>query len=254
MTTKNTEITNIKNMKISNGVDNRKISIIVPCYNEEKTVGLVIKRLTELTFPGWTKDIIVVNDGSKDGTAVVLSEFESLVKVINMPKNGGKGTAVKEGIKNATGDYAIIQDADLECKPEEIGLLLNALENIKSEEKIAVMGSRELHKDHHKSNLLSRVGSLSITMMINFLYRSSLTDTLMCYKLFPKSTFAFFNGGGFEAEMLFLTRLLQDGYKVLEVPVSYDPRDKSEGKKINYRHGIKILWKIFTFWVKGLFN
>lgn len=235
-------------------MSNRKISIIVPCYNEEKTVGLVINRLIELSFPGWEKDIIVVNDGSKDGTEKVLSQFTSKVKVINMPKNGGKGTAVREGITNATGDYAIIQDADLECKPEEIGLLLNALSDVKSEEKIAVMGSRELHKDHHKSLFLSRVGSLSITKLINILYGTSLTDTLMCYKLFPKSTFGFFNGGGFEAEMLFLTRLLHDGYEVLEVPVSYDPRDKSEGKKINYRHGIKILWKIFAFWVKGLFN
>jgi len=228
-----------------------KISIVIPCYNEERTVGLVIERLLKVPFSGWDSEIIVVNDGSSDGTASVLSNYSSRVKVINLAKNSGKGSAVHAGIGEASGDYAVIQDADLECRPEDIPKLLNTLLGFPREEKIAVMGSRELGKKTTKSEFFSRFGSLSITKLINLLYGSSLTDTLMCYKLFPKAVFGYFGEGGFEAEMIFIARLLKDGYRIVEVPVSYDPRDKSAGKKIRYRHGIKIILRILKFWLTG---
>ena len=230
-----------------------KLSIIIPCYNEEKTVGLVIKRLLAIPFSGWITEIIVVNDGSTDGTASVLNSFSSPVKVINISKNSGKGSAVRAGIEASTGDFAIIQDADLECNPEEIPMLLSALSNFNSGQKIAVMGSRELNRKGHeqKSLFLSRFGSLSITKLINILYGSSLTDALMGYKLFPKATFSYFNAGGFEAEMIFIVRLLQNGYRIVEVPVSYNPRGENTGKKIRYRDGIKIIIRILHFWIMG---
>src|SRR3989344_9171546 len=107
-----------------------KLSIVIPCFNEEKTVGLVVERLLKVPFLGWSVEIIVVNDGSTDDTALVLNRFSSRVKVLNLAKNSGEGGAVKVGIDVATGDYAIIQDADLECTPEEIPLLLKPLENL----------------------------------------------------------------------------------------------------------------------------
>ena len=228
-----------------------KLSIIVPVFNEEKTIGVMLKRLLIVPFPQWTTEIIVVNDGSIDGTASVLDSFPSLVKVINLKKNSGKGSAVKEGLKEATGDFAIIQDADLECQPEEIPLLLAPLKNVTPGAKIAVMGSRELHKDNHKSLLLSRLGSLSITKLINILYGSFLTDVLMGYKLFPKATFGYFTTGGFESEVLFMTRLLKEGYRIIEVPVSYNPRSNKAGKKMKYRHGIKTIIRVLIFRITG---
>lgn len=232
-------------------MNTRKLSIIVPAYNEEKTVGTVIERLLKVPFQDWDVEIIAINDGSSDGTASALEKFVSVAKVINMPQNGGKGAAVRAGIDSATGDYAIIQDADLECAPEEIPSLLEALNGVSMGDKVAVMGSRELGKDTHKSEFIARLGSLSITKLINILYRSSLTDSLMGYKMFPKETFGNFKTGGFESEMLFLCSLLRDGYDIREVPVSYDPRDKESGKKISYRHGFIIIKRIIGFWLKG---
>jgi len=229
-----------------------KLSIIIPAFNEEATVGAVIERVLGVPFDGWSVEVVAVNDGSTDGTREILSKYSSDIVVINLPKNCGKGGAVKAGIEVATGDFAIIQDADLECSPEEIPSLLEPLQNI-GEEKIVIMGSRELLKDNNKGKFFSRLGSLSITKFINLLYGVSLTDTLMGYKLFPRATFSHFGGGGFEAEMLFLCFLLQNKYRIIEVSVSYTPRDNESGKKISYKDGLVILYKIGIFWIKGLF-
>lgn len=228
-----------------------KLSIIVPCYNEEKTVGTIIRRVLAVPFPGWTTEVIVVNDGSTDGTASILDDFASRIRVIHFPKNSGKGSAVKAGMEVATGDFAVIQDADLECMPEEIPLLLRPLYDSAPDKKFAVIGSRELHKKNPKGLSLSRFGSLSITKLINILYGSSLTDASMCYKLFPKAAFGYFNTGGFEAEHLFVVRLLEAGYTIVEVPVSYHPRDQKGGKKIKYRDGIKIIMRILRHKLTG---
>lgn len=228
-----------------------KLSIIVPCYNEEKTVGTIIRRVLAVQFAGWTTEVIVVNDGSTDNTASILDQFSSDVKVVHLSQNSGKGSAVKAGLEAATGDFAVIQDADLECQPEEIPLLLRPLRDSASDKKIAVMGSRELHAQNPKGFSLSRLGSLSITKLINILYSSSLTDASMCYKLFPKAAFDYFSTGGFEAELLFVVRLLEASYTIVEVPVSYHPRDQKGGKKIKYRDGFKIIMRILKHKVMG---
>lgn len=232
-------------------MENPKLSIIVPAYNEEKTVGAVMKRLLAVPFDGWTTEIIAVNDGSTDGTSYALTEFSSCVLILNLPQNGGKGSAVSAGLKVAQGDFAIIQDADLECSPEEIPLLLSALGTLDIRAKVAVIGSRELQVSNKKKISLSRLGSLLITKLINILYGSSLTDASMCYKLFPRATFGYFATGGFEAELLFITRLLKDGYRIIEVPVSYTPRGTDAGKKIRYRDGMKIIVRILIFRIVG---
>ncbi|MDP3996368.1 MAG: glycosyltransferase family 2 protein [bacterium] len=233
---------------------NKKLSIIIPAWNEEKTVGKVIEKVLAAPFPvGWQKEVIAVNDGSSDGTKAVIDSFSTRIKAVHMSKNGGKGSAVKEGLKKASGDFAVIQDADLECDPAEIALLLEALQK-SPQEKTAVMGSREMFYGNQKDWSLSRLGSLSITTLINFLYGSSFSDALMCYKLFPRRTFGYFQGGGFDSEMIFLVNLLKDGYKVIEVPVTYNPRDKGQGKKISYIHGVQIIFKILRLWISHKFG
>jgi glycosyltransferase involved in cell wall biosynthesis len=230
---------------------NPRLSIIVPCYNEERTVGAMLERLLGVSFPGWEVESIVVNDGSTDGTAAVLAAFASRIQILTLPENRGKGSAVKAGIEAATGDYAIIQDADLECAPEEIPSLLIPLENLAEGERVAVMGSRELHEGNPRRLILSRFGSLFITRLVNLLYGSSLTDVLMGYKLFPRASFGYFSLGGFESEVLFVARLLWDGYRIVEVPVSYTPRPVTAGKKMKYRHGIMTIWRVLVFRLTG---
>jgi glycosyltransferase involved in cell wall biosynthesis len=228
-----------------------KLSIIIPAWNEGKTVGLVIERLLKIPFDGWMVEIIAVNDGSTDNTAAVLNGFLNRITVVHLSKNSGKGSAIRAGIEASTGDYAIIQDADLECTPEEIPMLLRGLGDVSSGNKIAVMGSREINEKNKKNRSLSGAGSRFITTLINFLYGSSLTDTLMCYKLFPRAVFSYFGAGGFDAEMIFIARLLKEGYKIVEIPVSYSPRQNDAGKKIRYRDGIRIILKILFFRFTG---
>jgi glycosyltransferase involved in cell wall biosynthesis len=229
-----------------------KLSIIIPAYNEEKTVGEIIERVLVVPFSGWNTEIIAVNDASTDGTLAVMKNFSSRIKIINLPKNSGKSSAVCSALRQASGDFAIIQDADLECRPEEMPILLSALGTLPDPRaKIAVIGSRETHELNPKKKTFSRFGSLFITKFINFLYGSSLTDTSMCYKLFPRPAFGYFTNGGFEAESLFVARLLKNGYDITEVPVSYFPRSTQEGKKIRYRDGVKIVIRILWFRVTG---
>lgn len=229
-----------------------KLSIIIPVYNEGKTVGRVIERLLAVPFGGWNTEIIAVNDASTDNTLSELKRFSVQIKIIDLPKNGGKGSAVNTGLKISTGDFAIIQDADLECFPEEIPVLLRALGQVPDHHlKISVIGSREAHEKNPRKFALSRFGSLSITKLFNLLYGASLTDASMCYKLFPKETFGYFMPGGFEAELLFIARLRKEGYRIIEVPVSYLPREMNEGKKIRYRDGIKIMIRLLLFRVIG---
>jgi len=228
------------------------LTIIIPAYNEEKTVGEVIRRVLAVPFSGWKVEVIAVNDASTDGTLFALEEFNSRIKIIDLPRNGGKGSAVSAALRVAEGDFAIIQDADLECKPEEMPLLLSALGSAPDPAtKLSVIGSRETHEQNPRKFALSRFGSLSITKLINLLYGSSLTDASMCYKLFPRPSFGYFGECGFEAELLFMAKLLKNGYEVKEVPVSYIPRGTEDGKKIRYRDGIKIILRILKFRVTG---
>jgi glycosyltransferase involved in cell wall biosynthesis len=231
---------------------NPKLSIIIPAYNEEKTVGKIIERVLAVPFSGWDTEIIAVNDASTDKTLSEMNHFLSRIKIINLPKNAGKSSAVCSALRRASGDFAIIQDADLECKPEEIPLLLSALGTPPdTRSKIAVIGSRETHAGNPKKKTFSRFGSLFITKFINILFGSSLTDTSMCYKLFPRPAFGYFTDGGFEAESLFVARLLKNGYDISEVSVSYFPRSIEEGKKIRYRDGMKIIIRILWFRFTG---
>ena len=213
-----------------------KLSIIVPCYNEERTVEELLHRVARAPLPGWEREIIVVDDGSTDGTRGILRALTLPVKVILQDKNGGKGTAVRRGLQDATGDYALIQDADLEYDPQEIRHLL---EPIDRGEAAVVYGSRALRKQ--RGRIALRFGVWVLTQIINVLWRLRLTDACTCYKLFPLAAKDAVAAGGFESDILLGPALARAGYGIVEVPISYTPRSVAEGKKIRYRDGLRAI-------------
>ena len=226
----------------------KKISIVVPCYNEERTVAELLARVQAAVLPtGWEKEIIVVDDASKDGTRDILKRFESTMQIVYCEKNGGKGTAVRRGVERVTGNYVLIQDADLEYDPADIAALLAVVDAHSAE---VVYGSRNLSPETKRGGLIPRLGVWFITQLINTLYRLRLTDVWTCYKLFPKAAVGDLVAGRFESELLFTAALARRKYRFAEVAISYYPRPVSEGKKIRYRDGFYAIWVITIDWLR----
>ncbi|MBX4209211.1 glycosyltransferase [Candidatus Parcubacteria bacterium] len=216
----------------------KKLSIVIPAYNEERTIEEILSRVFAVSIPGWIIEVVVVDDASTDKTPELLKKYRHLAKIISLETNSGKGTAVARGLAEATGDYVVIQDADLEYHPEEIPSLVGLLgEN----DRTAVFGSRNLHHIEREGFIFQRLGVWTITKMINTLYGAELTDVWTCYKLFPTDAKRHFISGRFESELLFTAALLRNGYRILEAPISHAPRTAAEGKKIRYRDGFRAI-------------
>lgn len=162
----------------------KKLSVIIPCYNESKTIRELLNQAIGASIGSWGKEIIVIDDGSSDGTKDILKEYEERIRVIYQEKNGGKGTAVSTGLKEATGDYVLIQDADLEYDPNDITKLLTKIDVSEAD---VVYGSRTLQQKKPTGRLIPRLGVWFITQLINTFYRLKLTDVWTCYKLFPRA-------------------------------------------------------------------
>ncbi|OGG92939.1 hypothetical protein A2609_01745 [Candidatus Kaiserbacteria bacterium RIFOXYD1_FULL_47_14] len=222
------------------------VSIVIPCYNEARTIDELLARVRATNMRGWDTEIIVVDDASHDGTPDLLQKYEDTMHIIYLDKNGGKGTAVRRGMKEATGDYVLIQDADLEYDPADIPNLLTVVENGTAD---VVYGSRTLDPQTRHGGLIPRLGVWFITKLINALYDLSLTDVWTCYKLFPREASSDFIAGHFESELLFTAALARRGYKFAEVPISYAPRALTEGKKIRYRDGLYAIAVICVDWL-----
>src|SRR3990167_11140077 len=213
----------------------KSISIVIPAYNEERTIAQIIEKVKEVNLAPLEKEIIVVDNVSNDKTLEILKNISSIKVFVEREK--GKGFALRRGFREATGDLLVIQDADLEYNQSDIKKLLE-----KSGERIAIYGSRNIGPER-KGGLLARLGVWFLTKEFNFLFGTDLTDLWTCYKLFPKEAKELFKGGGFESELSFSTKLVKNGYQIVDVPISYNfPRTKAEGKKIRYRDGI---WGIF---------
>ena len=212
----------------------RTLSIIIPCYNEKDTISVLLGRVLALSIPEWKIEVIVVDDGSTDGTRDILRDFENRVCVLYQSINGGKGTAIMTGLSVAKGDFILIQDADLEYSPEEIPTLVQMIKDDRS----VIYGSRNIKHSYKSGFWIPRLGVWSITKMVNILYGAHLTDIWTCYKLFPASTKYMFVSGRFESEIVFTLNLFRHGYKIDEVPISHTPRDIVHGKKIRYRDGV----------------
>ncbi len=212
------------------------LSIIIPAYNEEKTIGDVLEKVSALALSDWDKQIIVVNDGSHDKTEEAVAPFRDSLTYLRHPINLGKGAAIRSALAHIRGDAVLIQDADLEYHLEDIPDLLAAL----SDERVhAVYGSRSLiaRQDGYRHYVL---GAWFLTKLVNLCFRSRLTDVYTCYKLVRTPVFLSLDlkSRGFEYEMEVTARLLSRGHHIKEVPIRYAPRSFSEGKKIRARDGI----------------
>jgi dolichol-phosphate mannosyltransferase len=232
-----------------------KLSIIIPVFNEEKTILEILRKVEDIQIPGVKKEIILVNDGSSDGTSKALNSLANKpnVKIINHARNQGKGAAVITGIKSASGEYVVIQDADLEYNPKDIEKLVGPVLEGKSE---VVYGTRlkrlpSFSKEERTPQfLLHYVGNKFLSLITSILYGQWITDMETCYKLFPKKSVEDIklNAKGFEFEPEITVKLLKKGYKILEIPISTKPRGYNEGKKLNtFRDGSIALWTLFKY-------
>lgn len=226
-----------------------KVSIIVPVFNEEKTVVKVLHNLLSLTLP-FEKEIIVVNDGSTDKTYDKIKSLKK-IKIISYKKNKGKGFAVRNGIGNSKGNIIVIQDADLEYNPKNISLLIK---NLTCDNPV-VYGSRFLDKKifffgKKKIPLISHyIGNKLLTGITNLLYNANLTDMETCYKVFYKSILdnIELKAKGFEFEPEITSKILKNGFKIKEVSINHAPRTYKEGKKIRKLDGIKALFYLIKY-------
>jgi glycosyltransferase involved in cell wall biosynthesis len=222
-----------------------KISIIIPCHNEEKTIKELLNKVLEVQLPeNWKKEIIVVDDGSNDNTKNILKKYKDKVKIIFKNKNEGKGAALKEGLKHATGDYILIQDADLEYDPNDY---IKLIEPIDRNEAQIVIGIRKFNK----FNLFYFGGKL-LTKIFNFFIGSNFSDNATCYKLFPRklvSQILKYKENDFSFDNVCLSyELFKSGLKIKEVEINYNPR--KEGKKIKIKDGFIVLFKILDIYSK----
>lgn len=242
------------------------LSIIIPVFNEEKFIAELLRKVVALNpGVGLEKEIIIVNDGSSDGTAAAIANFVesnpgSQVRLLVHRLNQGKGAAVRTGISEAHGDMLIIQDADLEYDPEDIK---NVLKPILHDLAKVVYGSRILREKalgrsgifglvtgkHPHSYVLAYLGGVAITQWTNLLTGSCLTDEPTCYKCFRREVLDGISivSDDFSWEPEVTVKLLRKGIHIIEVPISYHPRKTSEGKKINWTHGVKALWTVFYY-------
>jgi glycosyltransferase involved in cell wall biosynthesis len=232
----------------------KKLSIVIPVYNEEKTIQDVLKKVSTLDLiHSIEKELIVINDCSKDNSGVEIDEFIKNNPDVNIVSfhqaiNKGKGAAIHKGISLATGDYFIIQDADLELEPSDINILLEAvvLKNFD-----IVYGSRFIEKNHQNTSFVWHIlGNGLLTKLSNLFSGYRLTDMMTCYKLIPteviKSMVLKENRFGFEPEITMKLSKFKN-LTITEVPISYNARTKEEGKKINSQDGMRVIFCILKY-------
>ena len=223
----------------------KKLTIIIPVYNEEQTIAITLKRVFDIAVPGWKKEIIVVDDGSIDDTRTKLKSWEKSVTIIYKAKNEGKGSALSIGFKKASGDVVLIQDADMEYSPDNYAVLLKPFEN---EQVDIVYGSRFLGA-HLSTMFVYELGNKFVTFVTNLLFNTNITDMETGYKVFRKKVLEgmVIHSKRFDVEPELTVKALKNGYQIYEVPISYFGRKFSEGKKLTWKDGIIALWTLIKY-------
>lgn len=217
-----------------------KLSILMPAYNEERTLPAAVKRVLDVHYP-CEIELVVVNDGSRDNTGVILDDLnDSRIVVRHHPLNRGKGAAIRTASETATGDYLVICDADLEYDPEDIPRLVGP---VLAKESDVVFGTRTFGS-HTSYSYWYVLGNKGVTTACNVLFNTYLSDLETGFKLMPVSLFRDLDvrepGFGMEAEVA--AKLLRRGIRPFEVPIKYRARQRAEGKKITWRDGVEALW------------
>jgi glycosyltransferase involved in cell wall biosynthesis len=215
------------------------LSVIVPVYNEASTIRQILEKIRSLDID---KEIIVVDDGSSDGTGKILRDLEQdSIRIIHHPTNRGKGAAVLTGLTNAGSEFVIIQDADLEYDPNDYLKLVGVMRQGGSD---IVLGAR-FTKGYH-GLLIHRLGNRFLTTLLNILFRVNLNDCFSCYKLFRRETINNLDLKclGFDIETEIIAKALNNKLRINEVPIAYHPRSYTEGKKIRIKDGIEAIFSI----------
>ncbi len=220
----------------------KKLSIIIPVYNEEKTVAEILTRVWRAPLAGWEREIIVIDDGSTDTTRKILKSWEKKVTVLYRSKNEGKGSAVTMGLRKSSGDIILMQDADLEYSPDDYPVLLTPFEN---DHVNIVYGSRFLGP-HLSTMFIYAQGNKFVTLVTNLLFNTNITDMETGYKVFRKKVLEgiTIRAKRFDVEPELTAKVLKKGYQIYEVPISYFGRKFSEGKKLTWRDGVVALWTL----------
>ena len=228
-----------------NEMSYRTMTVLIPVFNEQRTIAEILRRVRQVDA-GLEVDIIVVDDGSSDGTEKVLRALEdSTVRVLTHDRNQGKGAALRTGLAQATGDIVLIQDADLEYDPQDWPALLNPILRQKAS---VVYGSR--FTGQRKNMMpLHWVGNRFLSLVTNVLYSSTLSDMETCYKCFDRRVLEGLTvvSNRFDFEPEITAKVLRRGYRIYEVPISYAGREADEGKKISWRDGIGALKALIKF-------
>jgi len=225
-----------------------KLSVLIPVYNERDTVREIVQRVRSVDLRGLEREVILVDDGSTDGSREVLAELAEWpdVRVFYHHVNQGKGASVRTAIYRATGDLVLIQDADLEYDPRDYPALLRPILEGRAE---VVYGSRFLGGPRRAMLFWHMVGNKLLTLLTNVLYDSIISDMETCYKAFRADVLRAvpLRARRFDIEPEMTAKILRRGYRIYEVPISYDGREYSQGKKITWRDALGAIWTLIRY-------
>lgn len=225
----------------------QKVSIIIPVFNEKDTLRLLLEKVEQANFSGLEKEIIMVDDCSSDGTTDILKELSQKYRVLFHEKNQGKGAAIRTAVKEATGDFVVIQDADLEYLPDDYDKLLPLLINNEAD---VVYGSRFKNEENSKNFILkNKIANKFLTLLTNILYGAEITDMETCYKAFKREFIQAITikSNRFDFEPEITAKIMKQKARLKEVPISYFGRGHDEGKKINWKDGIHAILTLIKF-------
>ena len=227
--------------------NNILISILIPSFNEEKTILNILNRISKTIDSSINYEVVIINDGSTDNTLKLLEQNKNLYnQLITYERNYGKGNAVKKGLEVSKGKYIFFQDADLEYDPIDINKFIKLINRFEPD---LIIGSRLNYSEYTRShNILNKFGNKFITFIFNLFYNTTFTDIYSCYACFKKDLLNEKNlkTKGFEQHAEIICKVIKKGNKFYEVPISYNGRTHEEGKKIKFYHIFAVLFRIVT--------